>query len=870
MKKSYKVKIIPSVGEAQTLEIAASKLSATTTLSAIPGGHYQLLETASGQAPDNIRVSRKGKDLRIHFEGSEQADLVISNYYANSAADPQALIGQTSNGNYHPYIPESGNATTTVAQLNDGMTTIGMALGSEPLALTDFTAAGIGVAAAAGFNPLWAAPLLLLGAGGGGAKSNLDTTPPPLKSAALFSADDTGVSATDGITGNNKPRITGVTEPNATVKVTLNGHVYTGQAHAQGRFAIPVTDPLPDGVQTYKVQANDAAGNVTTVDGTAFTVDTTAPAAPTGALYGPDDTGLSASDNITGNNIPRITGMTEPNAKVKITLNGQDYVGQADDQGRYLIQVTNALPNTLQTYKVQATDAAGNSTTADGTPFTVDASNVSTSQGVGISIDAITQDTGVSQTDFITGDNTLTWNGKLTESNTAKFNPEDWMQVQLVNAQSQVVGTQYLKPQLTAGDWKWTWLGDTLPLADGLYTLKAQLVDTAGNVLSATPWATTQSVTIDTQAQQLNGARDTNAGLSISNIKMTALTDTGLSQTDFVTNNRQPIFTGKVTGESAFNVDTGRVLAEVIDSTGKVVAFQYLTPSASGDWTFDNTANSLGVDKAVTTYTLKTAIVDMAGHFMNATSQAFTVDLKTPVVSLISTSNQPVNLPLQYTELGFSTNEQGVYFFNGDLQTGSKLNLGRVIPFAAQEFNLVFRDTAGNEQKITNDKTWDLSPISGSITLAKGSAGPSGFGDGQLLGSVGPNNGKYEMTSGENLDLSTLYSLTPTQGSNGANGGINHFVMGAGAQTLTVSIGDVLQLGLSNSFLKDDRVQMRIDGDGADKLNVTKQWANSTDQGWVVNQQPLTLVNAGIYHVYTNDNLKLDLLVKSEIQVTVI
>lgn len=70
MKKSYKVKIIPGVGEAQTLEIASSKLSATTTLSAIPGGHYQLLETASGQAPDNIRVSRKGKDLRIHFEGS--------------------------------------------------------------------------------------------------------------------------------------------------------------------------------------------------------------------------------------------------------------------------------------------------------------------------------------------------------------------------------------------------------------------------------------------------------------------------------------------------------------------------------------------------------------------------------------------------------------------------------------------------------------------------------------------------------------------------------------------------------------------------------------------------------------------------------
>jgi len=108
--------------------------------------------------------------------------------------------------------------------------------------------------------------------------------------------------------------------------------------------------------------------------------------------------------------------------------------------------------------------------------------------------------------------------------------------------------------------------------------------------------------------------------------------------------------------------------------------------------------------------------------------------------------------------------------------------------------------------------------------LAIAATGPGGFDNGQLVGSVGPVNGKYVMTPDQNLDLSSLYALTPTQS---ANGGINHIVMGTGAQTLTVSIGDVLELGISNSFSNanafKDHLQMRVDGDSADTLNLTKQ-----------------------------------------------
>ena len=878
MKKSYKFKVIPAAGDTQIVDIASATGVGSTITPALAGAQYQLIDTDTGLAPDNIRATRKGSDLHISFAGRETADLVIADFYTVSGNATPGLMGELQSGIFHPYIPESGEWARSVSQMSDGMSSIGMALGGDPLSLAEFAPAALmPMAAAGGVNPLMAAPLALLGlAGGGGGAAVRDSTPPSTPTAAPTSYADnvgaiTSAASTASFTDDTTPGVFVGKNLTDAPNLYVDGKKVTATYDAANGTLTPDT-PLTEGAHALAYTLTNTAGKESGISPALnITVDTLAPASPTGALYGPDDTGQSATDGITGNNIPRIAGVTEPNATVKITINDHDYVGQADNQGRYLIQVTNALPNTLRTYKVQATDAAGNMTTTDGTTFTVDASNVSTSQGVSISIDAITQDTGVSQSDFITGDNTVVWRGTLVENNTAKFNEADWLQLQWVNAQPQTVATEYIKPTLTAGVWNWTWPGHAQALADGVYTLNAQLVDTAGNVLSATPWATTQSVTIDTQAQQLNGARDTNAGLSIGNIKMTALTDTGISQTDFVTNNRQPIFTGKVTGESAFNVNTGRMLAEVIDSTGKVVVFQYLAPSATGDWTFDNTTQFLGKVGEVTTYSLKTATVDMAGHFMNATSQAFTVDLKMPVVSVTSSFDSNSNSSTHYTQLSFSAGEPGVYIFNDNVQTGTVLNLGGVNQFAAGNFKLMFRDTAGNEQLVTNDnKTWDLSSA-GTITLATGSTGPGGFGAGQLVGSVGPVSGKYELLPGETLDLSTLYTLTPTLG---ANGGLNHIVMGAGAQTLTVSVGDVLQLGMSNSFSNDaafkDHLQMRVDGDSADKLNLTKQWSNSTDQGWLVNSKPLTLGSEGTYTVYYNDALKLDLFVQSAVHVTLI
>ncbi|WP_436855997.1 Ig-like domain-containing protein, partial [Staphylococcus caeli] len=117
------------------------------------------------------------------------------------------------------------------------------------------------------------------------------------------------------------------------------------QADNQGRYTVDVpTNALNNGGQV-SVKATDAAGNeseVTTKD----VADETAPTAPT-------------MDEFTSND-SQITGQAEPNSTVEVTFpDGQKVSVQADNQGRYTVDVpTNALNNGGQV-SVKATDAAG-------------------------------------------------------------------------------------------------------------------------------------------------------------------------------------------------------------------------------------------------------------------------------------------------------------------------------------------------------------------------------------------------------------------------------------------------------------------------------------------------------------------------------
>jgi hypothetical protein len=139
---------------------------------------------------------------------------------------------------------------------------------------------------------------------------------------------------------------------------------------------------------------------------------------------------------------------------------------------------------------------------------------------------------------------------------------------------------------------------------------------------------------------------------------------------------------------------------------------------------------------------------------------------------------------------------------------------------------------------------------------------PKTFGSGALAESVGT----LQFTPGQatELDLTGLYKITPVVNSVAA---INHIVMtdGVGNDTLKLTMGDVLALGVKDSFVSNGHRQMRIDGDEYDKVLLDNMVGSSTVQTW--SQQPNQWPDMPSYNVYSNAYWGLDLFIKQGIEV---
>jgi hypothetical protein len=120
---------------------------------------------------------------------------------------------------------------------------------------------------------------------------------------------------------------------------------------------------LPDGAHTVRATATDTAGNVSAATTPwIFTVDTAAPAIPTGiALTAATDTGASASDGVTANNQPTLTGAATAGSLVTVYIDGTA-VGTttADGSGVWQYNVAAPLADGAHTVSATATDTAGN------------------------------------------------------------------------------------------------------------------------------------------------------------------------------------------------------------------------------------------------------------------------------------------------------------------------------------------------------------------------------------------------------------------------------------------------------------------------------------------------------------------------------
>ena len=171
-----------------------------------------------------------------------------------------------------------------------------------------------------------------------------DQTAPAAPTVAL--ASDTGSSSSDHITSNGSLTVTPA-EAGGTIQYSTNGGTtWTGSFTAV------------EGANNVEVRQVDAAGNNGAATSFSFTLDTTAPAAPTVALA--SDTGSSSSDHITSNGSLTVTP-AEAGGTIQYSTNG----GTTWTGSFTAVEGANNV-------EVRQVDAAGNNGAATSFSFTLD------------------------------------------------------------------------------------------------------------------------------------------------------------------------------------------------------------------------------------------------------------------------------------------------------------------------------------------------------------------------------------------------------------------------------------------------------------------------------------------------------------------
>jgi VCBS repeat-containing protein len=327
-----------------------------------------------------------------------------------------------------------------------------------------------------------------------------------------------------------------------------------------------------------------------------------------------------------------------------------------DSAGNWTLNNTaNSLDDGVYTLKAAILDRAGNTikaavdktlvidNSASANPGNNNATDTNNGSTASVSVTAIddgnnatnntngSKDNGTFNNDFVTNDNTLVIKGTTANFSATGATNGDRVRVQLLDeAGTTVVAQAFVLPDSNGA---WTWDRTGTQQADGKYNLKADIVDAAGNVVKA---GNTQPLVIDTSVTNNigNGAgsagADSNATsaltLAITSINDTTngSSDTGSSGTDFITNDQTLVIQGTAVGFSNSGAQAGDQLrVQLVKADGTLVRSAFVTVDSSGNWSLDNTANTLDAG----TYTIKADVMDLAGNTVKSTTQALVVDV---------------------------------------------------------------------------------------------------------------------------------------------------------------------------------------------------------------------------------------------------
>ncbi|MGR3188924.1 Ig-like domain-containing protein [Enterobacter kobei] len=453
-------------------------------------------------------------------------------------------------------------------------------------------------------------------------------------------ADDDIVSAAE----HGTPLvISGTTDAPAgqTVTITLNGKTYTATVQNDGtwRYTVgsaDVTALADGGSYVINAQVSNTIGNSGS-DNHSVTVDLTAPSMGISIDSLQNDTGLSASDFITNDAQVVVNGSLTAqlgnNEKAQISLDGgATWIDLTVTGTTWRYTDGRTLTDGTYQYQVRVIDNAGNVGSTDSQDVVIDLTKPAATT---ITVDSVSQDTGLSDSDFITSDNQISLKGTLG----AALGSGDHAQVSLDGGLTWT--------DVSVSGLSWTYV-DGRTLADGDYNYQLRVIDDAGNI-SAT---TSQVVTIDTVAP------DASKTIAIDRIS----DDTGLSSSDFITNDTSLTLHGSLgatlaDGEYAqISIDGGVTWQNVI-VTGN--SWYYVDSRTLGNQTYD--------------YYVR--VVDAAGNVGASAHQQVTVDTVAPDAAITVTVDN-ITVDTGFDNNDFLTSSTS-YTLHGTL--GAELGAGEFV-----------------------------------------------------------------------------------------------------------------------------------------------------------------------------------------------
>ncbi|WP_458363988.1 Ig-like domain-containing protein [Enterobacter cloacae] len=437
--------------------------------------------------------------------------------------------------------------------------------------------------------------------------------------------------------------VSGTTDAPAgqTVTITLNGKTYTATVQNDGswRYTVGSADvsALADGGSyVINAQVSNTIGNSAS-DNHTVTVDLTAPSMGITIDSLQNDTGLSASDFITNDSHVVVNGSLTAqlgnNEKAQISLDGgTTWIDLTVTGTTWRYTDGRTLTDGTYQYQVRVVDNAGNVGATDSQDVVID---LTAPAATTITVDSITQDTGLSGSDFITSDTQISLKGTLG----AALGSGDHAQISLDGGLTWT--------DVSVSGLSWTYV-DGRTLVDGDYNYQLRVIDDAGNI-SAT---VSQVVTIDTVAP------DASKTIAIDSIS----DDTGLSGSDFITNDTSLTLHGSLgatlaDGEYAQISIDGGVTWQNVNVTGNT--WYYVDGRTLGNATYD--------------YYVR--VVDAAGNVGASAHQQVTVDTVAPDAA-ITVSVDNITVDTGFDNNDFLTSSTS-YTLHGTL--GAELGAGEFV-----------------------------------------------------------------------------------------------------------------------------------------------------------------------------------------------